>query len=174
MDIILATLMLLIFSPLMTLVFCVLIFSQKSPIFTQKRIGRNGRGFNIFKFRTMTLNAPSLPTHLISKSNITPLGAFLRKTKIDELPQLFNVILGDMSFVGPRPCLSTQSELINLRQLWGLDFYSPGLTGLAQIHKIDMSKPKKLVAYEFVMMSKLNILKYFKYILATPYYIIKK
>ena len=115
----------------------------------------------------MYVNTPSMATHLASSSFITPFGNFLRKSKVDELPQLWNVFVGDMSLVGPRPNLIDQEELVIERDLRGIYSVRPGITGLAQIHKIDMSTPKLLAETDFKMIEKLNVLEYFKYIFLT-------
>lgn len=136
---------LLIASPFMLAL--VILIRRGSPgpgIFSQERIGRGGRIFICHKLRTMQLGAPNVPTHLAPATQLTPIGSFLRKTKLDELPQLWNVIKGEMSFVGPRPCLPTQTALIEERQKRGVFTIRPGITGLAQINRVDMSDPEKL------------------------------
>ena len=119
------------------------------------------------KFRSMYVNAPSVATHLSSASIITPFGSFLRKSKLDELPQLWNVLVGDMSLVGPRPNLFNQEELIRERDSRGVYSVRPGITGLAQINKIDMSTPQRLAETDAKMIQELNTLGYFKYIFLT-------
>ena len=118
--------------------------SKGNPIFAQTRVGKNGSTFTIYKVRSMTTEAPNVATHEAPEAHITKMGAFVRKTKLDELPQLLNVIRGEMSLVGPRPCLPTQSELIEARKRWGVDHLLPGITGLSQVRGIDMSDPEKL------------------------------
>lgn len=142
-------------------------FDTRSPLFKQQRMGKNKISFTLYKFRTMHLSTKSVATHLASQSSITKYGAFLRKTKLDELPQLINVLKGEMSFVGPRPNLFNQTELINEREKRGVYNFKPGITGLAQISEIDMSTPKELAIKDTEMLSKLTILDYFKYIFAT-------
>ncbi|PZO78525.1 MAG: lipid carrier--UDP-N-acetylgalactosaminyltransferase [Mesorhizobium amorphae] len=124
-----------------------LLIRRDSPgpaIFAQKRVGREGRVFTCFKLRTMRSDTPDLPTHLASASSITRLGAVLRRTKLDELPQLWNVLWGEMSLVGPRPCLPTQELLVEERRARGVLALRPGITGLAQVDGIDMSDPVRL------------------------------
>lgn len=116
--------------------------SPGPAIFLQTRVGREGALFSCRKLRTMRRDTPSLPTHEAPASSITAVGKVLRATKIDELPQLWNVLKGEMSLVGPRPCLPTQTELIERRRQLDVLTALPGITGLAQIKGIDMSDPK--------------------------------
>ena len=109
-------------------------------LFRQKRVGRNGQYFYIYKFRTMRIDTPhDMPTHLLNHPDlfITRVGRFLRKTSLDELPQLFNILKGDMALVGPRPALWNQEDLISERERYGANSVRPGLTGWAQIHGRD-------------------------------------
>lgn len=115
----------------------------------------------------MNVKAKSVATHLADGSQITKFGSFLRKSKLDELPQLINVVLGDMSLVGPRPNLFNQTELIEERDKRGVYDVVPGITGLAQINEIDMSTPKELAIKDAEMLQSLTITDYFKYIFAT-------
>jgi lipopolysaccharide/colanic/teichoic acid biosynthesis glycosyltransferase len=117
----------------------------------------------------MHVNTQAVATHLVQVSAITKWGSFLRKSKLDELPQLFNVFMGDMSFVGPRPNLFNQLELIEERGKRGVYAIRPGITGLAQINKIDMSTPELLAETDALMISQLNIYFYFKYIFLTVF-----
>ncbi|TGQ51329.1 sugar transferase [Mesorhizobium sp. M1C.F.Ca.ET.193.01.1.1] len=116
--------------------------SPGPAIFSQPRVGRDGALFACHKLRTMHRGTPSLPTHEAPARSVTAAGKVLRATKIDELPQLWNVLKGEMSLVGPRPCLPTQTELIGHRQRLGVLGALPGITGLAQIKGIDMSDPR--------------------------------
>ena len=115
----------------------------------------------------MKVNTPSIASHLINKRSVTRFGRIIRLLKLDELPQLINVIKGDMSLVGPRPCLLNQLELIELREKYRLFKVKPGITGLSQINGIDMSNPQKLAETDFIMISKINQKNYFKYLLLT-------
>jgi O-antigen biosynthesis protein WbqP len=115
----------------------------------------------------MYVNSPSVATDLVSASFITPFGSFLRKSKLDELPQLWNVFVGDMSLVGPRPNLFNQEVLIHERDSRGVYSVRPGITGLAQINEIDMSTPILLAETDAKMIKELNIHGYFKYIFLT-------
>jgi len=153
--------------PIMLILYIVGIFDTGSPIFKQKRVGKDKKSFTLYKFRTMNVKTKSVATHLADGSQITKFGSFLRKSKLDELPQLFNVLLGDMSIVGPRPNLFNQNELIEERDKRGIYSVVPGITGLAQINKIDMSTPEKLAKKDAEMLQNLTIINYFKYIFAT-------
>jgi O-antigen biosynthesis protein WbqP len=113
-------------------------------IFAQVRVGRHGKPFVCYKLRTMRVGAPNVPTHFASAAEITPLGGWLRRWKLDELPQLWNVLKGEMSIVGPRPCLPEQTELVEARRALGVLSLRPGVTGLAQVGGIDMSNPARL------------------------------
>lgn len=118
--------------------------SDGPGIFSQERVGQHGRPFRCHKLRTMAVNAPNVPTHHASSAHITKLGTLLRRTKLDELPQLWNILRGEMSFVGPRPCLPSQTQLIEERRQRGVLKILPGITGLAQVNDIDMSDPVRL------------------------------
>jgi lipopolysaccharide/colanic/teichoic acid biosynthesis glycosyltransferase len=138
-----------------------------SPLFRQMRVGKDKRPFVLIKFRTMKLGTASVASHLVDASAITPWGSFLRKTKIDELPQLWNVLKGDMSMVGPRPCLFNQPELIAERESHGVNSVRPGITGLAQVNGIDMSDPVRLAEVDARMLESLCLVNYFRYIFLT-------
>jgi lipopolysaccharide/colanic/teichoic acid biosynthesis glycosyltransferase len=153
--------------PLLVLLIIIGLFDTGSPIFRQTRVGRYQKPFTLYKLRTMKKDTASVATHLASVSSITKYGAFLRKTKLDELPQLWNVLIGDMSLVGPRPCLSNQTELVEARQGRGLFDFRPGITGLAQINEIDMSEPLTLSEVDQDMMRNLSLTSYFRYIVLT-------
>ena len=115
--------------------------SDGPAIFAQERVGQGGRLFLCYKLRTMAANTPNVPTHQARIEHVTKIGALLRRTKLDELPQLWNVLRGEMSLVGPRPCLPSQAQLICERQKRGVLTLLPGITGLAQVQRIDMSDP---------------------------------
>ena len=137
MDILLSLGMILCLLPILAVVAVVAAMdTHGSPIFVQKRMGRAGKPFNVYKFRTMSVNAPAnMPTYLLkdAQSYISRVGGFLRKSSLDELPQLFNILKGDMSFVGPRPVVLNETELLELRRRNGAGIVRPGLTGLAQV-----------------------------------------
>lgn len=158
---------LLILSPIMSLLFIIGLFDTGSPLFKQERVGKGKKPFKLLKFRSMDVNTQCVATHLVQSTVITKWGSFLRKSKLDELPQLINVLNGDMSFVGPRPNLPNQMELIEEREVRGVYNIRPGITGLAQINKIDMSTPVLLAVTDAKMISELSIYQYFKYIITT-------
>ena len=153
--------------PLLLIITIVGLFDTGSPFFLQERVGKGKKKFTLVKFRTMKKNTESVASHLVSVSSITPLGKFLRKSKIDELPQLINVVRGEMSLVGPRPNLFNQKELINEREIRKVYDVLPGITGLAQINNIDMSTPEQLAETDSKMIRSLTIRSYFKYIIKT-------
>ena len=166
-DILIACTILIIFTPIFIFVFILCLIESNEPIFIQKRVGKNQIPFNLLKFRTMKVSTPSLASHLVHKESITRFGRVIRILKIDELPQLLNVIKGDMSLVGPRPCLFNQLDLISLRQDSNVFLVKPGITGLAQVKGIDMSNPKKLTLTDSYMISTYNQKNYFKYLFLT-------
>ena len=167
-DIILSLSGIFALSPLLLLVFLSSSLHQPgSPIFFQKRVGRGQRLFTLIKFRTMKPETGSVGTHEVNPAQVTRWGHLLRKTKIDELPQLWNVLKGEMSLVGPRPCLPNQAQLIQSRKNLGVFSASPGITGLAQIQGIDMSTPELLAETDAEMIRTMNLFNYFKYILLT-------
>jgi len=168
-DFIFSLLGLAILSPVLIVLMIVGYFDTGSPIFRQDRVGKGKRVFRLMKFRSMLVNAPSVATHLATASSITSYGSFLRKSKLDELPQLWNVFMGDMSLVGPRPNLFIQEELIQERDSRGVYSVRPGITGLAQINKIDMSTPQLLAETDAKMIQELNTLGFFKYIFLTVF-----
>lgn len=144
-DLIVAILILLFFSWLLILIFIWIRFESKGPaIFRQERVGLGGKIFICNKFRTMYQDTEDAASHLISAGQVTRSGKFLRATKLDELPQAWNIILNEMAIVGPRPCLPNQKELISERIRRDVLTIKPGITGLSQIRNIDMSDPIKL------------------------------
>ncbi|HDC4325211.1 sugar transferase [Aeromonas hydrophila] len=158
---------LLLLWPILFIVTIIGLFDTGSPIFVQERVGRYKKPFKLIKFRTMKVDTQSVASHLASTCSITNLGAFLRKTKIDELPQLINVLKGEMSLVGPRPNLFNQEELIKERDALGIYEVLPGITGLAQVKNIDMSTPALLAKTDRQMIDSLTLTSYFRYIIMT-------
>lgn len=166
-DIALATLGLVLAAPLLSLLTIALWSDTRSPFFRQKRVGVNGELFTLVKFRTMRPGTASVATHFADPEAITPLGRFLRRSKLDELPQLWNVVKGEMSLVGPRPCLPTQHELLEARSKRGVLRQRPGITGLAQINGIDMSTPELLAETDAQMLANFGLKAYFRLIIFT-------
>jgi O-antigen biosynthesis protein WbqP len=167
LDIVLSLIGILITLPIFLIIFILGLIGSGSPFYFQPRIGKNQATFVLIKFRTMAQDTQSVGTHLVDTSSITWIGKFLRKTKLDELPQLFNVLVGQMGLVGPRPCLPNQTELIEERAKRGVFQARPGITGLAQINSVDMSTPRKLAQYDQLMIQRMNLKLYIKLILAT-------
>lgn len=166
-DITFSSIGLLLGMPVLVILTIVGLFDTGSPIFNQVRIGHHKKPFMLVKFRTMKKDTAHVASHLASRDAITPFGDFLRRTKLDELPQLWNVLKGEMSLVGPRPCLFSQMELIAEREQRGVFHVRPGITGLAQINDIDMSDPVRLAETDALMIQQWSILDYFRFILAT-------
>jgi O-antigen biosynthesis protein WbqP len=139
-DLIMALVLMLILAPLLLLVVLAIRLTSVGPVlFRTRRVGKNSRFFTMYKFRTMRVDTPQVATHLLKKPDqfITPVGGFLRQTSLDELPQLINVLRGDMSLVGPRPALFNQDDLISLRTARGVNELTPGITGWAQVNGRD-------------------------------------
>ena len=156
----------------MILIFVLIRLTSKGPaIYWSDRVGKNNSVFKMPKFRSMLIQTPTVATHLLNEpvSYLSPIGGFLRRSSLDELPQLFNVLSGSMSLVGPRPNLLNHLELIREREMLGVYKVRPGITGLAQIKKIDMSNPKFLAKTDFEMIENFKIFTYFKLILSTFY-----
>jgi lipopolysaccharide/colanic/teichoic acid biosynthesis glycosyltransferase len=166
-DILFSFVGLMLLSPLISVLWIIGLFDTGSPIFAQERVGKNKQPFKLYKFRSMHVNTQSVATHLANQASVTKWGSFLRKSKLDELPQLFNVLMGTMSLVGPRPNLFNQEELITEREKLNVYDVVPGITGEAQIHKIDMSTPERLAEMDAFMTQNLTFKKYIYYIVVT-------
>ena len=175
-DIIFSLSVLIILSPLILLI-CLLIklFDSGPIIFKQKRFGMNSNIFYIYKFRSMSVNTKNISSDKINELNLNWVGKFIRRTNIDELPQLFNILKGDMTFVGPRPALPSQIDLIQLRRKNGILFFKPGLTGLAQISSYDGMNLNTKVNFDKEYIDSISfksdiliILKTFVYLLKPP------
>ena len=160
-DILFSLIAILALSPLfIVLSIVVLIDTHGFPIFRQKRIGKNNKEFLILKFRTMNVKTPrDIPTHLLENPDqyITKCGRWMRKSSLDELPQLFNIFIGQMSFVGPRPALWNQKDLIDGRTSNGVHKIKPGLTGWAQTHGRDNVSIEKKIELDTYYLTKFNI-----------------
>ncbi|UCV28952.1 sugar transferase [Ferribacterium limneticum] len=166
-DVVFSGLGLLLGWPLLALIYLIGLFDTGSPLFLQKRVGRHQKPFVLVKFRTMRPDTASVATHLADASAVTKIGLFLRRTKLDELPQFWNVLKGEMSLVGPRPSLFNQTDLIAERAARGVFDARPGITGLAQIQGIDMSTPQLLAETDALMLREMSIVAYFKSIIKT-------
>jgi O-antigen biosynthesis protein WbqP len=138
-------------SPCLILVFLIRVTSKGPALFWSKRVGRNNNIFSMPKFRSMYIDTPHVATHLLTNQDhhITPLGKIMRKTSLDEIPQLWSILIGDMSIVGPRPALFNQDDLIELRTQKGVHKLRPGLTGWAQINGRDEILIADKVALDF-------------------------
>ena len=167
LDLLFSAVGLVLLSPVLMVVWVIGWFDTRSPLFRQERVGRYQKPFVLVKFRTMRPHTASVASHLADASSITPSGRFLRRTKLDELPQLWNVLKGEMSLVGPRPCLFNQQTLIDERERRAVYQARPGITGLAQVQGIDMSTPELLAQTDAKMLATLTLRDYFRYILQT-------
>lgn len=151
MNRILAFLLIVLLSPIFILLSLVIVIEDGFPVFfTQKRVGKNNSFFRMYKFRSMKKNTPDVATHLLEnpKQYLLKSGKWIRKLSLDELPNLFNILLGEMVFVGPRPALYNQDDLMALRRKDGIDTLTPGLTGWAQINGRDELSLEEKVAFE--------------------------
>lgn len=170
MDIVSSLVGLILLSPLFLLVAILIKLDSKGPIiFKQIRIGKNSKPFYIYKFRSMKIDAPNLSTEeFINASDFTTkVGKFIRKTSIDELPQLVNILKGDMSIVGPRPVIEREVRLLEIRKECNVDSILPGITGLAQINGRDNIDDYEKVKYDFEYLSKRNLVLDIKIIINT-------
>ena len=166
-------LIILLFFPIFIISMFIIIIDRQTPFYLSKRIGKNNQIFLMPKFRTMKKNTPQVATHLFANHNdITYLGKILRKTSLDELPQLFTIFIGKMSIVGPRPALFNQYDLIELRNNKNIQSILPGLTGLAQINGRDLISIEDKVLFDEVYLQKRSffydiviIIKTFKFII---------
>lgn len=147
--------------------FFIWLSDRANPFFVQTRLGKSQKPFKLIKLRTMTIGTNNAPSHEVSRSQITKLGAFLRKSKLDELPQIWNIILGDMSFVGPRPGLPDHKELVIQRARFGVFSIRPGITGPAQLAGIDMSTPELLARADSRYVENHNLINDIRYIFQT-------
>jgi len=166
-DILFSLIGLIFLLPLLIFIFFIGLFNNGSPLFIQSRVGHNLKSFLLVKFRTMPINTRSAGTHLLKNIKLSSYGNFLRGSKIDEIPQLWNVLIGHMSMVGPRPCLFNQRKLIFERKKRGVFKVRPGITGLSQISGINMENPILLAKTDQKMIRKLNLYNYYCYIFKT-------
>lgn len=178
LDCILAFVAIILASWLFLILSLLIKLESKGPIFfKQKRIGKNLTQFNIIKFRTMRVDTPKdVPTHLLDhpEQYITKIGKFLRKTSLDELPQLFNILLGQMAIVGPRPALYNQDDLVALRSLYGANDVRPGLTGLAQINGRDELPIEEKASLDGKYVNHITIAEDIRIIFQTVFAVVKQ
>lgn len=167
LDVVFSLLGLITLSPILLLTYLIILLYSGSPLFRQERIGRNKNTFFLLKFRTMHKSTASVASHLVDPKSVTVIGSFLRKTKLDELPQLWNVLRGEMSLVGPRPCLLNQNDVIVEREALGIFEVRPGITGLAQIKNIDMASPILLAQTDASMLKNFSTASYLRYLFLT-------
>jgi lipopolysaccharide/colanic/teichoic acid biosynthesis glycosyltransferase len=167
LDIILSATGLILASPLLAVLMLAGWLETGSPLFRQTRVGQHKKEFTIRKFRTMYPETDHLPTHLIERTSITTVGRFLRWSKLDEFPQLWNVLKGEMSIVGPRPCLFCQEELVTAREQLGVYVLRPGITGLSQVRGLDMSTPQLVATTDALLLPSLRAKTYFLIICLT-------
>lgn len=175
-DVLISALALLIFLIPMLLVAIAVGLSSPGPIlYWSERVGRNNQVFSMPKFRTMRVNTPLLPTHLLSNASsfLTPIGSFLRKSSLDELPQLFCIIMGYMSLVGPRPVLQNQQDLIDARTALGIHILAPGLTGWAQVNGRDEIPLDLKVKYDQEYLEQKSFLMDLKILLLTVWKVVR-
>ena len=177
LDFIASLIGLIILSPAFLILAVLVKADSKGPVFfTQKRVGKNKKLFNMYKFRTMRTDTPhDMPTHLLSnpEAYITKTGKFLRKSSLDELPQLFNIIAGDMSVVGPRPALWNQDDLVAKRDKYGANDILPGLTGWAQINGRDELEIDVKAAFDGEYVKKMSLLFDIRCIIKTALKVIR-
>ncbi|EIW6614559.1 MAG: sugar transferase [Clostridium perfringens] len=175
-DFLMSLIAIIVFSPIIIIISLLVKLTSKGPIFfKQRRIGKNNEEFNILKFRTMRVDTPNVATHLLKDPSvfITPLGKFLRKTSLDELPQLINILKGEMSIVGPRPALYNQYDLKDMRTEVGVHKLVPGLTGWAQINGRDEIPLEEKVALDKEYMNMQNFWLDIKIIFMTVFKVAK-
>ena len=161
LDILFGLILLTLLSPLLLIIICLIKVGSKGPaLFSQRRIGRNNMEFVLYKFRSMRTDAPNVATHLLKDSQryITPFGNFLRKSSLDELPQLLNIIKGDMTFIGPRPALYNQYDLIKMRTRRGVHRIRPGVSGWAQVNGRDCLDLSQKVEFDSVYLGSQSLL----------------
>ena len=172
-DIFFSIIAILLFSPIFFIIAAsILIFDNGPIIFKQQRIGH--RKFTIYKFRSLPISTQNIPSISLHKIRITKIGKILRRTNADELPQLINILKGDMSFVGPRPCLINQLDLIKKRKSNNVCNLKAGLTGLAQINSYDGMTLEKKSSYEEIYLKEISFALDFYIILRTFFYLLKE
>ena len=176
-DVICSLLGIIILSPILIIVSILIKLESKGPIiFKQVRAGKNSKPFYIYKFRSMKTNTPNIATNDFNNASdyITKVGRFIRKTSLDEIPQLFNILKGDMSIVGPRPVILEEVELIELRQMYNVDKILPGITGWAQINGRDNIGNEEKVKYDYEYLTKKSIIMDLYIIVMTALKVLKR
>ena len=176
LDVIISLLLLVLLSPLFLIIGVIIKLNSKGPVFfTQMRIGKNNELFKFYKFRTMKIGTPNVATDKLdsSKSYITTIGKILRKTSIDELPQLINTLKGDMTFVGPRPALYNQYELKEMRTKAGVHKLLPGVTGWAQINGRDNNDDYEKTEYDIYYLNNKSFMLDIKILFRTVFKVLK-
>ena len=174
-DVIGATLLLVTLSPLLIMIALVIKIHDGGPIiFKQKRLGQFGKEFLFLKFRSMPVNTPNVVSTEVIKLNVTPIGKIIRRTNLDEIPQMINVLKGDMSIIGPRPCLPNQESLIALRKANGSINLKPGLTGWAQVNAYDFMPETEKADFDGEYYKKLSLWMDVKIVFRTLKYFTKK
>lgn len=166
-DLFISIFALILLLPLILVLLLLGWFYMGSPMFAQTRVGRGGKNFTLYKFRSLPVSTADMPTHELNAATIPAYGKFIRRSKLDELPQLYCVLLGDMSLVGPRPGLPSQMELYKARKSRGVLNIRPGITGVSQIRKVDMSTPVKLARIDAIMIARLGLCVYFVILVQT-------
>ena len=175
MDILLAIFLMVMLFPIYFIIGLIIYLQDFGhPLFRQSRVGKTGREFNFYKFRSMPLNSPNLESHQKEKLKVTPFGKFIRRTNIDELPQFWNVLIGDMSFIGPRPPIPSQTDLIEARRANGSLALRPGLTGWAQVNSYDGMAPSEKARFDGEYAKGFSFLLDLKILFATVKYFTKK
>lgn len=175
-DILFSTILFILLLPLfLVIIIGIKLTSKGSAFFIQRRIGKNNKEFLLYKFRTMKINTPNVATHLLDNPEkyITSFGKFLRKSSLDELPQLINILKGEMTFIGPRPALYNQYDLINMRTEVKVDKLLPGVTGWAQVNGRDSLLLYEKVEYDKYYLDNKSILFDLKILLITFFKVIR-
>jgi len=175
LDAVLAGTALVLLSPLLALTAAAIWLDDRhDPLFRQERVGRNGRLFRLVKFRSMPVGTPSVSSDAAALLTVTRVGRVIRRSNIDELPQLWNVLRGDMSLVGPRPALASQSELVRMRRDRGVEALAPGLTGLAQVNSYDGMPGEQKASWDALYLGRVGFLEDVRIMLATVGYLLRR
>ena len=175
LDVACASTAIVVLSPLLVLAALAIRLEDRGPaVFRQMRVGRRGAPFTLMKFRSMPVGTPEVPSAQSTQLKVTKVGAFIRRANIDELPQLFNIVRGDMSVVGPRPALPSQHSLVSARKALHVDELRPGLTGLAQVNSYDGMSEREKIEWERQYASKVTFFGDIMIILRTVGYLLSR